>query len=122
MSWHSESNGVEREAGRGGTSGDELDVVWQHVARSTFEARPVGRKHQSRPHAFEHLSQRRELLRLQRIGGSNRRVRDPDVHRGQRNQSMVDAVAGEDQDRSVDGQWRESSACAILRTSASASP
>ena len=100
----SDSNGCRGNVRRGRRRRHQLHVARQHLAKGALEAGAVGREHQARLHAVEHLPQRGELLRLQRIGRRDRRVRDPDVHRGKREQPVVDAVAGQNQDRSVDGE------------------
>ena len=41
-------------------------------------------------------------LRLQRVGRRDRRVGDADVHRGQREQPVIDAVARQDHDRPLE--------------------
>ena len=59
---------------------------------------------QPRLHGLEDLRERRVLAREQRVGRRDRRVRHAAIHRRQRQQAVLDAVAGQDDDRAIRGQ------------------
>src|SRR5207248_660389 len=62
------------------------------------------RKHESWFDAIEDLTERAVLARLQRVRRSDRRIQDAGMHRGEREQRVLDAVARQDQKRPLAGE------------------
>ena len=125
---------------RGGVACEHRRTAWRAAApaptptpraRRRPAARPRSARSNGAPSAAntrpgcmrsKTCAQRAELAGLQRVGRRDRRVGHADVHRGQRQQRVLDAVAGEDHERCDRGDSpRSSSACARRRTCASAS-
>ena len=80
---------------------DELGVGRERLLQCALEERALGGEHQPGLHPVEDLPERAELGGLQRVGRCDRRVGHADVHRGQRQQPVLDAVARQDHDRAI---------------------
>ncbi len=90
----------------GSAAGDDADTTISTPAGSasvSARSNSAPSAANTRPglHPFEHLAERAELVGLQRVGRRDRRVGHARVHRGQRQQAMLDAVAREDHHRAV---------------------
>ncbi len=82
---------------RGG--GHELHAARQHAAECARKRVAVGRKHEPRPHALEDRFERRVVASLQRVRRCDRRVEDAGIHRRERQQRVVDAIARKNDER-----------------------
>ncbi len=84
---------------------DDQLAIFRHCGLDRLaEHRAVRRIDQSGRQQFDDVFELAEVGRHQRIGRRHRRVGDADIHRGQRQQRVLDAVAGEDDDRPLGGK------------------
>ena len=82
----------------------QLDTVRHRRIKRARERQPVIGEYQAGREQVDNGAQFSEIARQQRIGRRDRRIGNADIHRRQRQQRMLDVVAGDDRDRLVGGQ------------------
>ncbi len=85
-------------------AGDHLDAARADAVQRRTVAITIVGEHQPGPHRGEDLSERRVLPCEQRVGRGDRRIRHAAVHRGERQQRVLDAVPRQNDDRPLDRQ------------------
>ncbi len=83
---------------------DEFDAVRHRRIDGAREQLSVGGKHQPGREQVDDRTQLAEIARHQRIGRRNRRMRNAGIKRAERDQRVLDVVAGQDRDRPLGGQ------------------
>ena len=97
------ANAVDRRSRRIGGDHD-LDAGRHGRSDGARECDAVGGEHQPRRENVDDGFELAEILRHQRIGHRNRRIRNADMHRREAEQRMLDVVAGQDRDRTLGRQ------------------
>ena len=78
---------------------DDFDIGGHDRFDGFFEGRAIGDKDQSGSKQLENVPELSIVSRNQGVGGRNRRVGDPGVHRTERQHLVIHAVAGKDDHR-----------------------
>ena len=83
---------------------NEFDLVGHGFINGSSKRPTISGIDQSGREQVDDGAQFAEVARHQRVGGRDRRVRDADIHRAERKQSVLDVVAGQDHERPLRGQ------------------
>ena len=93
--------GQARHAGGGALDVDDGHARQVERGQRAVEGRAVLHEHQAGPHQLEHVAQLRVVAAHQRVGGRDRRGRRADLHRGHRQQRMLERVGRQDHHRPI---------------------